>query len=127
MHYRRGDYASAGYPLVGRASVTAAMRKFGITESARVVSDEDVRTDQAFPGELSFVPDFITLMRAPVLFRANSSFSYWAAVLGHGRVFSPVITGLAGGVEHDNVPFIEGNSARLAGLPFVTELHLRET
>jgi hypothetical protein len=64
-----------------------------------------------------------------VLFRGNSSMSWWAHAASPvaQRVFSPVITGLAGGVEHDNVPYIEGNSARLAELPGITDLHLRET
>ncbi len=126
VHYRRGDYAAAGYPLISRKSVRAAMVQIGINETAIEVSDEGPKDTLYFPAELSFVPDFLTLMQAPLLFRANSSFSWWAGVLGHGKVFSPVITGLAGGVEHDEVPFVEGNHSRLAELPGITELHLRE-
>lgn len=127
VHYRRGDYASAGYPLVGRGAVTAAMKQFCIDECANVVTDEDPRGSPDFGGELSFLPDFLTLLGAPILFRANSSFSWWAATLGTGRVFAPIITGFAGGVEHDGIPYVEGNWPRLAELDFVTDLHLRET
>lgn len=136
-HFRRGDFAGAGYPLISRKAVDAAVAEHMFPGELRrnmrplgeylVVSDETPERSNVFIGELAFLPDFYRLMRAPVLFRANSSFSYWAAVLGHGRVFSPVITGLAGGVEHDNVPYVEGNWPRLAELEFVTDLHLKET
>lgn len=126
-HFRRGDYAGAGYPLVSKRAVEAAMLQYGIYDPCVPVSDETPRGDPDFPGELSFLPDFYRLMRAPILFRANSSFSWWAAALGHGRVFSPIITGLTGGVEHDNVPFVEGNYPRLCELSFVTDLHLKES
>jgi hypothetical protein len=127
VHYRRTDYAAAGYPLIGRKAVTRAMRAFEITESAYVVTDENPKTQPEYQGEMSFVPDFLTLLTAPILFRANSSFSWWAATLGTGRVFSPIITGFAGGIEHDGIPYVEGNWPRLAELDFVTDLHLRET
>lgn len=125
-HFRRGDYAGAGYPLVGRKSVELAMLQYGIYDPCVPVSDETPTGGPEFTGDLEFLPDFYRLMTAPVLFRANSSFSWWAATLGHGRVFSPVITGLVGGMEHDNVPYVEGNHPALADLPNITELHLSE-
>lgn len=136
-HFRRGDYASAGYPLISRKAVDAAVAEHQFPGELRknmipgreyiAVSDEHPTIDHDFTGELSFLPDFYRMMRAPVLYRSNSSFSWWAATLSHGRVFSPVITGLAGGVEHDEVPYVEGNWPRLAELDFVTDLHLKET
>lgn len=136
-HFRRGDYAGAGYPLISRKAVDAAVAEHQFPGELRknmlpgreyiAVSDEHPTTDPEFTGELAFLPDFYRLMRAPVLYRANSSFSYWAAVLGRGKVFSPVITGLTGGVEHDNVPYVAGNHPRLCELEFVTDLHLRES
>ncbi len=136
-HLRRGDYKEAGYPLIGRASIDLAVAEHMFPGELRknmqpgreyiVVSDERPQLNPELVPELSFLPDFYRLMRAPVLFRANSSFSWWAATLGSGRVFSPIITGFAGGVEHDNIPYVEGNWPRLAELEFVTDLHLRET
>lgn len=125
-HYRRGDYVGSSYPLISRNAVMRAAHQFGINDRIVRISDDCPAHSPMFPDELSFLPDFLALMQADVLFRANSSFSYWAAVLGHGKVFSPIITGLAGGVEHDDVKFVEGNHARLAELPFITELHLPE-
>ena len=127
-HFRRGDYAGAGYPLISRKAVEAAMIAHGIDGPCIPVSDETPTGDPDFTGDLSMLPDFYRLMRAPVLFRANSTFSWWAATLSHARVFSPVITGLAGGVEHDDVPYVEGNWPKCAdGMSFVTDLHLRES
>lgn len=130
-HFRRGDYASpsSGYPMVSKDAVTTAMGQHGIYDPCIPVSDEAPSKEPdylGFDGELSMLPDFWRLVRAPIMFRANSSYSYWAGVLSHGRVFSPIITGLAGGVEHDDVPFVEGNWPRLAELEFVTDLHLKE-
>lgn len=122
VHLRRGDYASAGYPLIGIEAVEAAMEQYGYGDEAYVVVTDDVKNP-----EICMVSDFVRLMRAPALFRANSTYSWWASVLSHGRVFSPVITGLAGGIEHDNVPYVEGNWPKCAdGLDFVTDLHLKE-
>lgn len=136
-HFRRGDYKSAGYPLIGRASVDQAVADHLFPGEFRKnmqpgreyisVSDETPHVNSQLLPELSFLPDFYRLVRAPILFRANSSFSWWAATLGHGKVFAPIITGFAGGVEHDNIPYVEGNWPRLAELDFVTDLHLRET
>lgn len=128
-HFRRGDYASAGYPLVSKVSVAKVMDRLGIPGLFIVVSDALPSNDPqylGFGGELSFAPDFYRLMCAPILFRANSSFSWWAATLGHGKVFAPIITGFAGGVEHDNIPYVEGNWPRLASFEFTTDLHLPE-
>lgn len=126
-HLRRGDYISAGYPVVSVASVESAMAQQGVYPPYVAVTDDAPGKDLAFAGELEWVPDFVRLMRAPVLFRANSSFSWWAATLGNGEVYSPLIAGFEGGREHDNIPFVAGNWPRLAGFEFTTDLFLRET
>jgi hypothetical protein len=122
-HLRRGDFSGYKYPLVSRSSYLNAAVKFGLDPNCvEFVSDDHPWVDHNFTGEMDFLPDFYRLVRAPVLFRANSSFSFWAAVIGkHERVFSPVIDGLQGGIEHD-VQFIEGNHARLSDHSFVTEI-----
>jgi len=126
-HFRRGDYVgSSGYPLISRKSVENAMMQYGIYDPLIPISDEHPSVNPYFDRELEFFMDFYCLMKAPILFRGNSSFSFWAGVLSTGRVFSPVITGLAGGVEHDDVPYVEGNWPKLAELPNITDLHLPE-
>jgi hypothetical protein len=126
-HWRRGDYIDLGYPVVGFSAILSAVVAHGFGQETIGWAREDApHLHDGFTGELSFVPDLHRLMTAEVLFRANSSFSYWAGVLGNGRVFSPIIEGLQGGIEHDAVPFVEGNWPRLAELPGITDLHLPE-
>lgn len=124
-HRRVGDYIGYGYVLVSEESYYLACKKFGYDPRALAWSTEENPTLlHGIPPEMSFVTDFLRMFRANILFRGNSSFSWWAAVLGNAqRVFSPVIEGLEGGKEHD-VEFVEGNWPRFANLAFVTDLHL---
>ncbi len=119
-HYRAGDYLRLGYPVVSSRAIIKQFENIGsITPWNCEIVDED--------SGWSFMDDFYFMAHAPVLVRANSSFSWWAATLNrNGRIFSPVITGLKGGMEHDDVPFVEGNHPRLCELDFVTDLYLPE-
>lgn len=126
-HFRRGDFAGSGFPLISVRSVAAALTQYGFSGLFRPVSDDIPTKDPAYTGDIEFLPDFYRLMKAPVLFRANSSFSRWAGTLGHGRVFSPLMDGLVGGVENDNVPYVEGNWPTISKQhDFCTDLFLRE-
>lgn len=117
-HVRRGDYLGAGYPVVTEKAFAAAA---GDPELHFVGNENAGGPDHT----LSFLPDFFTLMEARTLYRSNSSFSWWAHVLGENeRVFSPRIDGFTGGEEYDEVPFEEGNHCRLSDLPMCTDLHL---
>lgn len=120
-HLRRGDYFGYNYPVVSWKSYLKACFKFQINpEVVHEISEE--KPTKGFQPE--FVADFWRMVNAPILFRANSSFSWWAAAMAKKqRVFAPVIDGLEGGKEHD-VEFVEGNHPRLANLDFVTDLHL---
>ena len=125
-HRRVGDYAGYSYPICAQASYDRAFVKHGQTHSTLyMVTEENPAKHPAFTGNLAFVPDFLRLTFAWLLFRGNSSFSWWAATLGHGRVFSPVVAGLLGGREHD-VEFVKGNWPRFCDLPNITDLHLSE-
>lgn len=123
-HRRVGDYPGYGYPVVSRRSYTQAARKFGFDpERVHFITEESPAKHAYFQREMAFMPDFYRLVSAPVLFRGNSTFSWWAGVLSEGRVFAPVIAGLEGGKEHD-CEFVEGNWPRFCNLDFVTDLHL---
>jgi hypothetical protein len=121
-HRRVGDYFGYGYPVISRESYTKAAKEYGYG-SIQIISDEEPWRHSAFDRGLEFVPDFFALMHAKVLFRGNSTFSWWAATLGSGKVYSPVVAGLAGGIEHD-VNFVPGNHPRFCDLPCVTDLHI---
>lgn len=125
-HLRRGDFAQSGYPLVSVRSYARAAENLGIDPDAiAYVSDDFPSNDPEFTGDLAFLPDFFRLVNAPLLLRANSSFSWWAGTLGHGRVFSPVIDGLEGGREHE-CEFVEGNWPRLSSHHFCSNLHIND-
>lgn len=122
-HRRVGDYADLGYVVVSRLSYMKAVLKFGYDlADVHVFHEEQPCLIGGIPD---FLPDFYRMMKAPVLFRGNSTFSWWAATLGTGKVFSPVIEGLEGGKEQ-YCEFVEGNWPRFANLPFITDLHLKD-
>jgi hypothetical protein len=126
-HIRRGDYVGYGcYPLVSKKSYLDAAEQFGFDLHEVVfVTEENPIMHPDFSGELSFLPDFYRLVKARVIFRGNSSFSWWSATLSNGLVFSPVVHDKAGGVESD-CDFVAGNWPKLANLPVCTDLHLKE-
>lgn len=73
------------------------------------------------------IPAFYRMMTAKVHFRANSTFSWWAATLGNAKVYAPVIRGMRGGVPNqycDN--WVEGNWPVMADNAPNTDLHLAE-
>jgi hypothetical protein len=121
-HRRLGDYQGYGYVICSLASYQKALTALGL-DGAHYCTEENPIRAYSLPNELSFLPDFWAMCNASVLLRANSCFSWWAGTLGHGRVYSPVITGLHGGIEHD-VQFVEGNHPRFANLDGITDLSL---
>lgn len=127
-HRRVGDYAGAGYPVISEVAYRNAVfdAGFKLDKLVFVTEENAVRSGYFDSIGAPFMPDFIAMMRADVLFRGNSSFSWWASVLGDAETWAPVITGLEGGREHDEVPFVKGNHPRLCELGFVTDLHLKE-
>lgn len=74
------------------------------------------------------LPSFYRLMTAKVLFRANSTFSWWAATLGDAaKVYSPVIRSLKGGVRNQRCDvWVDGNWPVMADNAPNTDLFLPE-
>ncbi len=119
------DYIGAGMVCISRESYIKAMYdRFGQTGQYDWESDSVPTHLLSFTGNASAsglnttevcLPSFYCLMTAPILFRANSTFSWWAATLGNGRVFSPVIEGMKGGVPNQHCDnFVEGNWPRMS-------------
>ena len=123
-HRRGGDYIGYGYPVVSIESYLPAAIQYGY-DSIEIISDDTPKYHLGYRGSFSFVPDFVALTQAKVLFRGNSTFSWWAATLSDATVYSPVIDGLEGGKEHD-VEFVLGNHPKFCNLPNITDLYLPE-
>lgn len=125
-HYRCGDYLGAGYPVVSMKSISlAAMGKFATDKKIHFVSIEYPGESPILPPNMKCLHDFYVLATERILFRANSSFSWWASEIGGCKTYSPRIDGLVGGFEYDDVQFEEGNHCRLADLDFITDIHLK--
>jgi hypothetical protein len=141
-HLRRDDISSPnynrsnpqGYSVISRESYMRAFIKYGF-DPARIewVSDDYRRqwhTDRPMTSRgrwrypvgsevlphvlFDWLEDFLRLYFARTIFRANSSFSWWAAFLApQARVFSPIIDSQhiygVDGMEEISVDFVEGN------------------
>lgn len=116
LHLRRGDYLSkefiGHYATVQDASYERAIRQFHVPDPVLRIGEGLNAVAPFLPPEMSWLKDFVTLRDAAVLLRANSSFSWWAAVLSAGKVYSPVVGDKTG---WQDVEFVEGNHPCTAG------------
>ena len=122
-HLRRGDYVGHPfYATVVERSYLRACTEHGLGSIDAWVQEGLPRVVAGVPD---FLPDFVTLMRATILLRANSNFSWWAAALGDADVYAPVVTDHIGEYDAD---FVRGNWPMIAGheLCGVDDLHLPE-
>lgn len=141
-HLRRDDISDVaynqrhiqGYSVLSKGSYLSAFEKFGYdADEIQWVSDDYTgkwhvgrkmryRGGWEYPIGSEYLPgiifdwldDFLKLHFARTIFRANSSFSWWAATLSPtAKVFSPVIDRQhiygVDGMEEIDVDFVEGN------------------
>jgi hypothetical protein len=141
-HLRRDDVSDPeynrthgqGYSVLSKESYLQAFRKFGYSEEdIEWVSDDYTgkwhvgrqarfRGGWEYPTGSEYLPgimfdwlnDFLKLYFARTIFRANSSFSWWAACLSPtAKVFSPVVDKRhvygVDGMEEVTLDFVEGN------------------
>lgn len=132
-HLRHGDYLGVpGFVAIHHGAYCAAALQFGIDpDKIHFVTQDNPERHAALEAMgFPFLADFYQLMKARVLFRANSTFSWWAATLGHAeRIFSPNVEGIRGSDgELRDAPFEEGNHCNFTNhCWFTTSLYLRET
>ena len=127
-HLRQGDYI--GWPMVAnvpRDAYVDALWRWNLPSAVMWVEQSRPRMVDGVPPQIDFLPDFLMLMHARVLLRANSTFSWWAAALGEGDVYAPVVEAHTGWYD---APFVRGNWPRCAHTDrtgvAVEDLHLPE-
>jgi len=105
FHKRRGDYLNNldFWGIVSDWSYLTAADRYGLDRNKALVLNDDRQPEY-------MVNDFFLMMKCKNLFRANSTFSWWAATLGDARVFSPVVGQRTGWLD---VEFVEGNDEML--------------
>lgn len=125
-HRRVGDYVGLGFVIVSVQSYRRAceVHELAADDLVFVTEEQAQRMPDCDAAGVPFLPDFLRCMRAEVLLRGNSTFSWWAAALGTGRVFAPLVADLQSG-ERD-VDFVEGNHPRCISYGDLTDLYLRE-
>jgi hypothetical protein len=95
---------------VSEKSYSDAMCKFGYNpDDFEVVHAIMPHKTPDIPEWLEYIVDFQILIQAKVMFRANSSFSYIAAELGCGEVYSPNIKCVPTGSKTQWCNFEKGN------------------
>lgn len=124
-HLRRGDYLH--YPdafcTIHKSAYETAIAENGYDVSkVEWVCEENPRDVGLL--NIPWLADFAVLLNAQVLFRSNSTFSWWAALLwNHYKVYSPVVEGKFG--QWSDVKFIEGNWPRCTDQPSVHNYHIK--
>lgn len=107
-HLRQGDYiGNPVYANVPERSYDRACVEHSLGPIDVWARQNSPRVASGVPD---FLPDFLVLMRASILLRANSTFSWWAGVLGDADIYAPLVTDHTGEYDAD---FVRGNWPRL--------------
>ena len=123
-HLRRGDYLttySSSFCVIAWEAYAKSMEALGYDPLKTDLVSDTSPTRFEHPG-LEWLQDFFTLMNSKVLFRANSTFSWWAGTLGEAKVYSPVVDGQVG--LREDIDFVEGNWPRCTTQPNTSDFIL---
>ena len=116
-HLRRGDFFNIKNRrcIVAKVCFKKAIIDNGYDINKIIWIGEDIKQpfyeEFNIPKEFYFLYDFVLLKNADVIFRSDSTFSWWSAALSNAKIFSPII-GSKIGWNHD-IKFIEGNHPTL--------------
>ena len=125
-HRRLGDYVGV-FDIISEKSYYDACDEYKLDKTQlQFLSGPGMPCVAGLPTEVAhFLPDFWRMMHCDVLLRGNSTFSWWAAVLGTCDVYAPLLSSaVAAGNGEVDVRFVKGNHSRHLNAGNVTELHL---
>ena len=118
-HVRHGDYLtkySHIYCVIQEEAYIKAVENMGYKESDILwIRSEQPHINPELPDEMSFLQDFYIMMKSPLLLRSNSTFSWWASVLGDAKTFSPLVDDKNG--LRSDIEFIESNRPKILNRP----------
>lgn len=112
-HLRRGDFSQCidKFTIITKNCYKKAIKKFGYNFDDIYFVQGNFYTPKhkkwVMRDPYYFLEDFQTIQNANVIFRGNSTFSWWAATLSDAKVFSPVVGRKTG--WQDDIKFVEGN------------------
>ena len=113
-HLRRGDYQTLYakvFCIVSKESYQKAFEKFNVRAHDVYWKTEETQVKwRGMDDDLLFLPDFFEMILAQHLFRANSTFSFWAGFFNKNKVYSPVV---GNNVGLNDVEFVEGNETSI--------------
>lgn len=93
LHLRRGDFLTQhwSYPVIQEGNYLRELYERGYDPNDAIwISDACPNLDSECSSlGIPFLPDFMELINADVLFRGPSTFSFWAGVIGCNKMYSP--------------------------------------
>jgi len=125
-HLRRGDFNQFTdlFTIITRKCYKKAIEKFGYNYKDIYFVQEEFYSFRhrkwTMKNQYHFLEDFQTIQNADVIFRANSTFSWWAAALSNAKIFSPVVGRKTN--WRDDIRFVEGNHPTTVCKDFYDEL-----
>jgi len=94
-HLRRGDFVTLhhSYPVIQEVAYINSIHKYGYKSNGILWFSEETAYADEECNELGidFLPDFMHLINADILFRGPSSFGFWAGVIGNNKMYSPEV------------------------------------
>lgn len=94
-HLRRGDFVILhhSYPVIQEIAYLNSVYKHNYDSKDVIWVGENIPQldDECTSLGIDFLPDFLTLINADVLFRGPSTFGFWAGVIGNNIMYSPEV------------------------------------
>lgn len=135
-HQRMGDYVTLWpdiFCVITKKSFLNSCIKFRICKQNLIYLSEENPTNNKMLNDIayskisnsrygsgiyedkgiSFLPDFFRMINSKILFRSNSSFSFWAGFFKNENVYSPIVKGKTG---YQDVEFVKDNRSAICSV-----------